>query len=49
MLDDPFREVFNNFADLTPSFTFYVKTNTSIALHAKQMPLVLFNTNLVLR
>ena len=35
MLDDPFREAFNYFADQIPTFTFYVKTKTNITLHSK--------------
>eukprot|EP00347_Sterkiella_histriomuscorum_P016197 403354113 len=48
MLDDPFREVFNNFADQNPSIKVYVKAGVTTNFHAKQMPIILFNTALTL-
>lgn len=46
MLDDPFREAFNNFVDISPTIIVNVKEGANSTLFIKEMPLLLFNTNL---
>ncbi|CDW75737.1 UNKNOWN [Stylonychia lemnae] len=49
MLDDPFREAFNNFPDQNPSIIVNVKSGAATTLHGKQMPLILFSTDIIIR